>query len=78
MENVVTTPYRDFVMTIPDTPEGQLWLMELDFVDILEGDIDQLADLADRAPAPECKGWLEGLIFHRRALQGLHPSFQPA
>ena len=68
-------PYRDFVMSIPETPEAQRWLMELDFVDVLEGSLDLLADLAERAPTEANKAWLHGLIFHRRSVETLHPTF---
>lgn len=66
-------PYQSFIMSIPNTPAAQRWLMELDHVDILEGPIDQLADLAERAPTKSNKAWLHGVIFHRRVIESLHP-----
>ena len=66
-------PYRSFVMSIPDTPAAQQWVMELDLVDVLEGPLDELADLAERAPSAANRAWLHGVIFHRRAIESLHP-----
>lgn len=66
-------PYQSFVMSVPNTPVAQRWLMELDHVDILEGSIDQLADIAERAPTESNKAWLHGVIFHRRVIDSLHP-----
>ncbi len=68
-------PYQSFVMSIPNSTVAQQWLMELDLVDILEGPLDELTDLAERAPSDENKAWLHGLIFHRRAIEALHPCF---
>lgn len=69
-------PYQNFVMSIPNTPAGQRWLRELDLVDLLEGPLDELADLAERAPSEMNRAWLHGLIFHRRVIQAFHPRFR--
>lgn len=49
--------------------------MELDLVDLLEGPLDELADLAERAPSEANRAWLCGVIYHRRVLEHLHPAF---
>lgn len=42
------------------------WLDELDTVDVVTGEIDELAALADRAPNDSAREWVRGVIFIRQ------------
>lgn len=45
------------------------WLDELDGVDVVSGDIGELAALADRAPTDSAREWLRGAIFIRQFMR---------
>ena len=50
---------------LPKTAEADSWLAELDFVDAYAGQIDEVRDLAGRAPSESARNWLNGLIAAR-------------
>lgn len=64
---------------LPETDEAKTWLMELDFVDVLEGSIEDLEELARTAPTREAAAWLRGLIHARKMMRDLAawPPAQP-
>lgn len=51
--------------TLPNTTEASEWLNELDFVDAQTGDLNELRDLAERAPTDEASCWLQSMISVR-------------
>lgn len=57
--------------TLPETDEAKAWSMELDFVDVLEGSMEELEALARTAPTREAAGWLWGLIHARKMARDL-------
>lgn len=57
--------------SMPDTDEARAWMMELDFVDIHEGSIEDLEELARTAPTREAAAWLYGFIHHRKMMRDL-------
>lgn len=51
---------------VPDTVEAKDWLMELDFVDLDEGSLEELEILAFKAPSESAKYYLLGWVGSRR------------
>ena len=50
---------------LPKTAEADNWLAELDFVDAYTGPLNEVRDLAIRAPSESARNWLNGLIAAR-------------
>lgn len=50
---------------LPKTEEAGNWLAELDFVDAYDGPLDEVRDLAAKAPSESARGWLTGLVAAR-------------
>lgn len=55
--------------TLPETDEAKAWSMELDFVDVWEGPIEELEKLARTAPTPTAAAWLGGVIHTRKMMR---------
>lgn len=51
--------------SLPATKESDEWLHELDFIDVRVGDLDELRDLAERAPTVDARQWLQSMISVR-------------
>jgi hypothetical protein len=63
---------------LPDTVAAREWMMELDFVDIYEGSLDELRDMANRAPSPSARFWLKGWIGCREQREAFSGEFRKA
>lgn len=63
---------------LPDTVSAHEWMMELDFVDIYEGNLDELRHMANRAPSPSARFWLNGWIACREQREALSGEFRKA
>lgn len=63
LDTSVSLPFE-----LPDTVESSTWMMELDFVDMYEGDLGDLELIAFRAPSESAKYWLLGWVAHRRGV----------
>lgn len=50
---------------LPETEAGDHWLAELDFVDAYGGPLDEVRELAAKAPSESARSWLNGLIAAR-------------
>lgn len=50
---------------LPKTAEADSWLAELDFVDAYVGPLDDVRELAVKAPSESARNWLNGLIAVR-------------
>ncbi len=55
--------------SLPETDDAKAWLMELDFVDVMEGSIEELEELARTAPTRAARLWLLGLIHARKMMR---------
>lgn len=53
---------------LDDSEESAKWLLELEFTDVLEGSVDALRALADRAPTDTARAYLRGIIEIRSSL----------
>lgn len=62
--SVIGMPFQ-----LPNTEQASRWLMELDFVDVLEGEIPQLELLAFNAPSESARLWLSGAVAARRLFE---------
>ena len=51
--------------TLPETHEGSDWLNELDFVDPYTANLKDVHRLAETAPSPSARDWINGLIAAR-------------
>ncbi len=59
---VVALPF-----TLPQTQEASDWLMELDFVDMVEGPIEEIELMAEKAPSASARDYLLRWAQRRRA-----------
>lgn len=60
METEVALPFE-----IPATVQAREWLDELDWVDLHEGPLEHLQELAGRAPGDSARSWLQAWISLR-------------
>lgn len=51
---------------LPPNESAASWLDELDYVDAFAGPLDELSELAERAPSESARQWLKGMIDARR------------
>ncbi|TVT74635.1 MAG: hypothetical protein FHP92_12905 [Denitromonas halophila] len=54
---------------LPQTHEAAAWLEELDFLDPHTGDLEELANLASRAPSRGAQQWVLGVVGRRLRIQ---------
>lgn len=65
-ETVLSFPYR-----LPDTEEARNWLMELDFIDLIEGPLNEIERMASTAPSDSARSYLLGIVSARSSMQGV-------
>lgn len=63
-ETVLCFPYR-----LPDTESAKNWVMELDFIDLIEGPLNEIERMASIAPSESARSYLLGIISARSAMQ---------
>lgn len=64
---MIDTTVVGLPFTLPQTQEASDWLMELDFVDLHEGPIEEIEQMADQAPSESARDYLLCWAQRRRA-----------